>query len=847
MPKKGVSDNIFPSFLVVKADIVRTIPSGGILALSPRYLCFYRKHRLTGMADTRIKIPIGDLKKVVPTKAFRWHYYGIRIQVQAHEDLLFELREEQHRDKSVELIQDSITNANEKLAEQAGKNRKGSKLTSPGQALAAQADHATVTLSAATINQLPRAVNIDSSRRPLRVDPLKIICLTIGSRGDVQPYIALCKQLQKHNHECIIVSHDEYEEWVKGYGIGFRAAGGDPGALMKLSVENKMFSPQFFRESIGKFKHWLDELLRGIMETCWDADLIVESPSTFGGVHVAEAIGCYYMRAFTMPWTKTSAYPQAFSVPNVDMGPQYNAMSYTLFDQILWTASSGQINRWRKNMLNLASTDQAKLKTNTVPFMYNFSPAVVPPPLDWGSLTAVTGYWSLQEDDDKKFDAPKELVEFIAKAKKDEKKLCYIGFGSITIQDPRGTQKAIYEAVEKSNVRAVVSKGWSDRMNAKEDGEKGEKLDPLVVPEQVYIVDSIPHDWLFPQIDIAMHHGGAGTTGASLKAGLVTLIHPFFGDQYFWSGRVDKLGAGIRVKSLKTEAITEALTRARDDRVMREKAEVVGESIRQENGAENAVNFIYTNLSRSKRIQRLKKEDRRKSTSSFASSGGDHNLTTTTEESEGEEIESRISGRPSDSKQLTGSSSLLSFNGLKQAAYHPMDTLHLSRSRSSARRGSQPRSSSREKLQTGALEKKDVQIPKVQSPQEIERPLEEAQPMSDDDDEEDDEGEVAPDDQPRRSSLLGLQHLPNFQRQINMPHMTIPNMLKLGMGGNSESGLSEEEKESRRKENKEKHLSAKEEDQRRREALLEVWRKAERWDLLGELEQHEHDDDKMVQ
>lgn len=199
--------------------------------------------------------------------------------------------------------------------------------------------------------------------------PIHIVCLTIGSRGDVQPYVALCKSLMKDGHQCTIVSHPEYKNWVISHGVSYRAAGGDPGLLMKLSVDNKMFSVQFFKETLGKFRDWLDELLREIIEQCSDADLIIESPSTFGGIHVAEALGIGYMRAFTMPWTKTASYPQAFSVPKKDMGPLYNSASYAMYDQVIWLASAGHINRWRTLMLGLAPTELSRLNTGSVPFM----------------------------------------------------------------------------------------------------------------------------------------------------------------------------------------------------------------------------------------------------------------------------------------------------------------------------------------------------------------------------------------------------------------------------------------------------------------------------------------------
>lgn len=224
---------------------------------------------------------------------------------------------------------------------------------------------------------------------------------------------------------------------------------------------------------------------------------------------------------------------------------------------------------------------------------YNFSPAVVPPPLDWGNRTAVTGYWTLETSADE-WEPPSSLVHFLNTAKTDGKKVAYIGFGSITMHEPIKVMKSIYTAVIEAGLRAVVSKGWSSRMEGKEDQSGEEQV--MTVPDQVYVVDSIPHDWLFPRIDIAMHHGGAGTTGASLGNGLVTLIHPFFGDQFFWAQRVEKLGAGLCVSSLSTRDIARALTTAASHRLMREKAQLVGSAMKRDTGVETAKQFVSISI-----------------------------------------------------------------------------------------------------------------------------------------------------------------------------------------------------------------------------------------------------------
>lgn len=121
-------------------------------------------------------------------------------------------------------------------------------------------------------------------------------------------------------------------------------------SLTSFSKQLQMFSPGFFKESLGHFRQWLDDLFHESWLACQEADILIESPSTMAGIHVAEALGIPYFRAFTMPWTTTSTYPQAFAA-GVDLGPTYNQLSYTLYDSIIWKATAGQVNRWRKNEL----------------------------------------------------------------------------------------------------------------------------------------------------------------------------------------------------------------------------------------------------------------------------------------------------------------------------------------------------------------------------------------------------------------------------------------------------------------------------------------------------------------
>lgn len=245
-----------------------------------------------------------------------------------------------------------------------------------------------------------------------------------------------------------------------------------------------------------------------------------------------------------------------------------------MFDTLFWKAIAWQINAWRKKELGLPNTNLDKMQQTRVPFLYNFSPSVVPPPLDYNDWVRVTGYWFLNEASD--WTPPKDLLQFMDKARNDGKKLVYIGFGSIVVADPFALTKTISDAVLKSDVRCILSKGWSGRLGHTPTAEELE----FKLPTEIYEIGSCPHDWLFARVDAVAHHGGAGTTGASLRAGKPTIIKPFFGDQFFFGNRVEDLGVGIQMKKLNTSLLSRSLWEATRNERMIDKARMLGEKIR---------------------------------------------------------------------------------------------------------------------------------------------------------------------------------------------------------------------------------------------------------------------------
>lgn len=314
------------------------------------------------------------------------------------------------------------------------------------------------------------------------------------------------------------------------------------------------------------------------LKACEGSDLLIEAPSAMGGIHIAEALKIPYFRAFTMPWTRTRAYPHAFGVPNSKLGGGYNYMTYSIIETLFWQGIASDVNRWRRKTLGLPSTSLEKLQSNKVPFLYCFSPSVVPPPLDFPDWVKISGYWFL--DEGKGFKPPVELAAFIQKAKNDGKKLVYIGFGSIIIQDSIKFTKTIYEAIEKADVRCILAKGWSDRRPHSVSTTNPNELE-VSPPSSVFSIQKIPHDWLFPQCDAICFHGGSGTAGEAMRAGVPLVIKAFFGDQYFFAGRAEDLGVGISVNKVNSVNLGRALWEATRSELIKARAKLLGEQIRK--------------------------------------------------------------------------------------------------------------------------------------------------------------------------------------------------------------------------------------------------------------------------
>ncbi|POW07154.1 hypothetical protein PSHT_10071 [Puccinia striiformis] len=456
----------------------------------------------------------------------------------------------------------------------------------------------------------PISLSMPPAMEPQRRPPksMKITCLTIGTRGDVQPYIALCQRLNELGHTCTIATHKNFRHWIETSGILFAEIDGDPEELIEHCVEFGVLSPFFWWNGFSRFSPWFDGLLASSWKACQGSDLLIESPSALIGVHIAQSLNIPYYRAFTMPWTQTGAYFHAMLAMSDSWGSWLNRMSYVLFDLLIWVILSSRINTWRKFVLGLEATTFSQLRLDQVPFLYNFSPLVVPRPDDWKPWVTPTGYWFVKSQENEKYSEnsiPEELRKMLHQAKQSHR------------SRPRKNHECYHGAVKESNVFAIISGGWTAQHADKMEESAGMRADINQHRDSMYYVDSIPHEWLFSQIDAALHHGGAGTTAASIRAGIPTMIKPFFG-RFFtmfkelsdksarilveltWlpSGarRVEHLGVGTYVKTFEKEDILRAISRATTDEVQIKQARLLGQNIRLENGVDTAIKAIYEYL-----------------------------------------------------------------------------------------------------------------------------------------------------------------------------------------------------------------------------------------------------------
>lgn len=411
---------------------------------------------------------------------------------------------------------------------------------------------------------------------------MNITILTYGSRGDVQPFLPLSLGLMNRGHSVRLAAPSRFKELVERFGITFHPL---PGAPEDLSRRLNDAGYNFIKMVQEMMDHAVEigvEMLRQTEDACSDADLIIHTFAHVVGAHTLareKNIPDIHIQTFPM-FTPTGDYPNV-TMPDLKLR-SLNRFTHLLSQKITWWTSRFGFEQVRrraglpKRKLYFPF-DNDPLRPPT-PILCAWSPNILPASSDWEPNVHITGYYFFDIDDSYK--PPTGLKDFLDAGKPP---VC-ISFGSMVNRDVDNIDNIVRGALHKTNNRGVILSGWS--------AVKDQTSDNLIY------LDAVPHDWLLPRCKMIVHHGGAGTTSAGLRAGIPNVVVPFTADQPFWGRRVQMIGAGpkpIYVNKLSVESLTQAFVEA-DGEAIRKQAQAVGQRIRSEDGVKYAAELIESDL-----------------------------------------------------------------------------------------------------------------------------------------------------------------------------------------------------------------------------------------------------------
>ncbi len=417
---------------------------------------------------------------------------------------------------------------------------------------------------------------------------MNITILTYGSRGDVQPFLPLSVKLISRGHSVTLAAPSRFKDLVEGYGIKFVPLLGDPaGPIQKINDAGL----NIFKMMREGFVHALEiggDVFQQSTEACEDADLIIHAFShTVDGHTRARELNIPDVHVQTFPmYASTGDYPNVV-LPDL----RFRALNYFTHNaaqRIIWWLSLlgfGQISRRaglpKRKLYFPFDDDPLRLPT---PILCAWSPSLLPPSKEWSANVHVTGYFFFDETE--YYQPTPGLQNFFDAG---EPPIC-VSFGSMVNRDAEKIDSIIRDALAKTRNRGIILSGWGSAYKTSSN--------------DLLYLESAPHDWLLPRCSMLIHHGGAGTVAAALRAGIPQAIVPFMTDQPFWARRVHAVGAApkpILVKDLSVELLIRAITEANGD-VIHKHAQALSRVIKNEDGVMRAVELIESHARKWKDI-----------------------------------------------------------------------------------------------------------------------------------------------------------------------------------------------------------------------------------------------------
>jgi len=418
---------------------------------------------------------------------------------------------------------------------------------------------------------------------------MRVVVLAVGSRGDVQPCIALGHGLQLAGHSVKVATHQEFQDAVRAIDLGFEAIRGNPRDLLQSEaglawLEAGRNPIRGTRKLVALARPMLHSLMADTVTACSDAEAVVFGPLAATGYHVGEAMQVPTILTLLVPAWRTSIFPEP-GAPAWPLGHAYNRITHMIGEQSIWQPFRESINDWRVRGLGLPrlrlSGPAGTRRWRTMPVLAGFSPSLVPPPGDWGANVAVTGYWFTPPIEG--WMPPARLASFLDAGSPP----VYVGFGSMPDRRPEELADVAVRALRRVGARGILGAGWANLASTGGD--------------DILTIGDVPHEWLFPRTAALVHHGGTGTTHTGLGAGRPTVVVPFFTDQPFWGRRVaaSRVGpAPVPRKQLSVDRLAAAIQRALADPSIRQRAGRMGQAIRKEAGVARAVEHFHRSIDR---------------------------------------------------------------------------------------------------------------------------------------------------------------------------------------------------------------------------------------------------------
>jgi UDP:flavonoid glycosyltransferase YjiC (YdhE family) len=419
---------------------------------------------------------------------------------------------------------------------------------------------------------------------------MRISIIAIGTRGDVQPTLALGKALKRNGHAVRVLASTHFAPWIEHHGLEAAPSRVDIQALMASEggldwVETGHYPIRQLRAMKKLVAEHGTAMMEDAWRACADAQAVVSSfTSDPFAASLAEKLGARHVSAPLQP--ALLATRSGAATPNAPLPNRQSWLNY-LFGKLLiepfgWRLQGELVNRFRRETLGLPAQSYKEYRRAAARSLVvqGVSTQVVPHPSDWPPNIHSTGYWFL--DHEPSFEPKPALAEFLAAGAPP----VYVGFGSMTGRDPQRITRTIVDAMAPIGRRTVLQAGWAGMGDAS-------------LPEDVFLLDAAPHGWLFPRMAAVVHHGGAGTTAEGLRAGRPTVIVPHMADQPFWGARVHAIGAGPRPvprHKLTAERLRAAVVEATGDPRIEARAKDVAAKIRSESGVAVAACLIESHL-----------------------------------------------------------------------------------------------------------------------------------------------------------------------------------------------------------------------------------------------------------